>query len=304
MAGTLELDPDEDPTTVAELWRAWLNAAHAGTAVTRSGGKYREGTIRDYESAMDKHVLPRLGNHSALAVDTAEVQEMLDQLAKAGLSPSRQASAATAIRALFRWASRRRLGARVGDLELPRVPKRTPTILMPGEVTDLLGEVSNKRARAAAAVAVYSGLRAMEIVSLRSSQVNREGCRLTVLKGKTQAAERVVPIPDVLAPYLDLRPRTGPLFTPALPKSAYNQVAHLLQEAWDGRNPRPTLHVLRHNLISWMFAAGVPLPAVQAISGHATPFAPGVTLGVYGHKVGDHVEDARVRLNEWIADQS
>lgn len=50
--------------------------------------------------------------------------------------------------------------------------------------------------------------------------------------------------------------------------------------AVDDMDPRPRVHDLRHTCASWMIAAGIPLPTIQAHLGHESIQT---TIGVYGH---------------------
>lgn len=304
---TDQLEPDSTPEpdgpTFSAIYRRWYDAASNGSALTKRRQPYKATTLADYDHAMTSHILPILGEVPAQKVDSTMLQTAIDQLAERGVSPTRQASAATAARAVARWASRRGTGQRIGEIELPQVPRRKPRIMSPAEVGDLLDQVKHDRARAAAAIAAYAGPRALEIMSLDASQVDLATHRIAILEGKTDAATRELPIIDDLAPHLDVLASEGPLFGRALPRSTYRTVAGHLARAWADLDQPPTLHVLRHNFVSWMLAAGVPYPAAQRISGHRTPFAPGVTLSVYGHAVDDHVDDARERLNAWISAQ-
>jgi integrase/recombinase XerC len=305
LAGELAAPDDAGGELLRETWRRWENAAAAGTALSSRRQPYRASTLADYEHAMREHVLPVIGNTPTTAITARHGQAVIDALAADGVSATRQASAATALRAVVRWAARRGEATPIGELELPRVPSRTPTVLGPAAIDALLAAVGDPEARALAAIAAFSGLRAMEIVALTADDVDHQRRTIRVVGGKTDAAARTVPIIDALRPHLAALPASGPVFAAdRLPRSAYRTLTGRLNAAWADLEQPPTLHVLRHNFVSWTLAAGVPLPAVQAISGHRTPLAPGVTLGVYGHVVGDHVTDARERLDAWVAGQS
>jgi len=304
-------DVPDDPNalSVRAGWRTFLRAAETGVARTRSGTTYRPRALQDYDSAMRTHALDRIGEMPLERLDAATVQRLIDELAGAGVSASRQHAVATAIRALTRWASRRGTGQRVSGLELPRVRSRTPEIRDPPAMAALLDLVVDPEARLFAALGAYAGARASEIAALDADDVDREA--LVVRLGehedgrKTDAARREVPILAVLLPHLDAHPvAAGPLFpTGRSVRARYDRLYRSTRAAWREVDPRPTPHTLRHNWISWLLAAGVPLPAVQRLAGHETPLAPGVTLAIYGHATGDHVAEARRTLDRWIAQQ-
>lgn len=300
-----DLEPDIGPT-VREVWAQWYDAAEAGVALTKSGTAYRATTLEDYDGAMRTHYLPIIGDGPMSHFDGARAQAAIDQLAAAGVSPSRQASGATAIRALGRWAARRGLGNRIRELELPRVPTRQPSVLAPCEVDHALRMLPSADARLYAALAAYTGARALEIAAIETDDLD-DAARTIYIRGtKTQAATRTVPIVDALRPYLaeHAAGSDGRLFPGSTLRGVYALRQRKLKDAWEGMDERPTLHTLRHNWVSWMLAAGMPLPAVQEISGHTTPLAPGVTLRIYGHATTDHVDVARRTMDAWIATQS
>lgn len=304
-------DHDDDPNalSVRAGWREFVRGAEAGVARTRSGTTYRPRALQDYDSAMRTHALDRIGDAPLERLDAATVQRLIDELAEAGVSPSRQHAVATAIRALTRWASRRGTGQRVSGLELPRVRSRTPEIRDPSAIEQLLELIPDADARLFAALGAYAGARASEIAALDADDVDRDA--MVVRLGehedgrKTAAARREVPILAVLVPHLDAHPVVdGPLFSAGRSvRARYDRLYRSTRAAWREIDPRPTPHTLRHNWISWLLAAGVPLPAVQRLAGHETPLAPGVTLAIYGHATGDHVAEARQTIDRWIAQQ-
>lgn len=312
LGGTL---PNDDPSSginVTTAWDRWTDAARSGVALTRSGTRYKPRTIDDYDIAMRTHALPDLGNVRLADLTSSRVQQTIDKLATDGVGASRQQSVATALRALGRWSNRRGLGQLITGLELPRVQGRKPTILDVPMMDDLLSQIGNRSTRTFAAIAAYTGARADETAAVEVSDIDWDA--LTITFGgdgrprKSPAAERTVPIVDVLLPHLDAyRTTTGPLFPgTGAPRSRYITRARSLKTAWKNVEDRPTMHVLRHNWISWLFAAGIPLPDIQVLSGHETPLAPAarVTLGVYGHAQSGHIDRARTAMNAWIAGQS
>lgn len=304
---TGELPNAQDATgpTLEDVWRDWVRAAEKGIARTKAGSPYRPRALRDYDSAMTNHVLPRIGPLDVSLLDAPAVQRLLDQLAEAGVSPSRQHASATALRAMTRWSSRRGVGQRVVGLELPRVTSRTPGIRTPAEIAKLVGLVGTEEGRLFAALAAYAGARASEIAALEQADVDLEAMTLRLGEHedgrKTASAVRTVPILKPLAGYLASYPAgAGPLFRGAKVRTRYDRLYLATRTAWVDFDPRPTPHTLRHNWVSWMLAAGVPLPAAQRLAGHKTPLAPGVTLAVYGHATDDHVERARDTMNTWL----
>lgn len=78
-----------------------------GIARTRSGDPYKPSAIRSYRQGLNKNILPALGRHKLSAIDQQTLQELADQLAAEGLSPSTIRNALMPLRALYRRATAR-----------------------------------------------------------------------------------------------------------------------------------------------------------------------------------------------------
>lgn len=308
---------NEPEATIEEVWRDFVRAAEKGTALRRGRKTYNPDTIKEYDSVARNHILPRIGDRPISYLDSESAQRLVDAMAEDGKSVSRQNGAATAMQAMSRWASRRGAGKRVTNLDVPRVESRTPTILTPAAMADLIALCPTAGTRLFAGLAAYTGGRAFELVAIDRTDVDLDALTIRLPGTKSDAADRTVPI---LSPMLPLLSEAMPSSGPVLPslrdskalRAAYDGYYLATRDAWGKIDPRPTPHHLRHNYISWLFAAGVPLPAIQKLAGHKAvkplpdlpAIAPGVTLDVYGHATKDHVERARLTLDRWIADQS
>jgi integrase len=62
-----------------------------------------------------------------------------------------------------------------------------------------------------------------------------------------------------------------------------------------------TFHALRHTCASMLLSAGVPLPEVAQILGHASPQ---VTATIYAHLIARSSEHAADRLERWLTEQA
>lgn len=115
---------------------------------------------------------------------------------------------------------------------------------------------------------------------------------------KSRAGRRTINVPAQAIQLLDLdRPKTRLLFTNKLgDRVTYSRY-------YDG-GWRPAMqkiawhaspHDLRHTCASWMIAAGVPLPVIQAHLGHESIT---VTIGVYGHLDRSSHESAAAAIGQ------
>jgi integrase len=130
-------------------------------------------------------------------------------------------------------------------------------------------------------VALYTGLRRGEILRLRWSDIDFEKNRLRVRKSKTKAGRRHVNLNSMLrAMLLSLNeqehgewvfPSPNRYQTPGQPerhiadvKNAFRRAVRLAGIEWI------TFHQLRHTFCSRLADAGVPLPVIQKLAGHAS----------------------------------
>ncbi|SFV34001.1 tyrosine-type recombinase/integrase [Hyphomicrobium facile] len=155
------------------------------------------------------------------------------------------------------------------------------------EVSNLLNNAPTKLLLHAIAIGAQSGLRAGEIAALRVSNC-KDGV-FDVLKGKTEAATRKVPIhsqlTEILSSRLQGRADEEFLFaelagkSKGLVKRFAKYRTKLLGKNHEGQADK-TFHSLRHTFITERLRANCQEYLVQAVVGHANE---GVTVGVYHH---------------------
>jgi integrase len=304
--------------TLREAAEAWLAGARDGSVRTRGGDCYKPSTVRGYDAALRRHVLPDLGAARLSEIQRPDVQALADRLLARGLDPSTIRNALMPLRAIFRRALSR------GDvavnpttgLELPAVRGRRDRIASPQEAAALLAALPEGD-RALWATAFYAGLRRGELMALTWEDVDLAAGLIRVerawdaksrviVEPKSRAGRRQVPVPAVLRDHLDehkLRTGRGDgdlAFgrTPGLPFDA-SAVADRAGTAWRraGLNPI-TLHEARHTFASLMIAAGVNAKALSTFIGHASIT---ITLDRYGHLMPGAEDEAAGLLDAYLA---
>jgi integrase len=303
-------------TSLREAADAWLAGARDGSIRTRSGDPFKPSTVRGYEAALRRFVLPDLGGARLSEVQRPDVQALADRLLARGLDPSTIRNALMPLRAIYRRALSR------GDvavnpttgLELPAVRGRRERIASPDEAAALLAALPSDD-RALWAVAFYAGLRRGELMALGVEHVDLASGVVRVerawdAKGreftapKSRAGKRRVPIPAALRDHLDehllgLGRADGLLFgrTPADPFDA-SSVQQRADAAWEGAGlARFTLHEARHTFASLMIAAGVNVKALSVFMGHSSITT---TLDLYGHLMPGGEEQAAALLDAFL----
>jgi integrase len=145
--------------------------------------------------------------------------------------------------------------------QIPLLPEHNArhVYLTPEQVTRLLAAYDDERARAFAAVAIYTGMRRSEILRLQRSQIGRDVIDIGI-NTKTGAPRRI-PIIPLLEPYLVHVPFSGsphPLIGAFEKARARAGLRHV------------RLHDLRHTTASLLAIAGVDLLTIGRILGHSS----------------------------------
>jgi integrase/recombinase XerC len=218
-------------------------------------------------------------------IDEDAVRRYMVHLTRRGLSARTVARRLAALRAFQRYLRRRGTeGVRIGpELKGPRIPKRLPRCLTPGELQTLLdetdwhGEARGVRDRAILELLYSTGIRLSELTGLKRRDVDLVRGLLAV-RGKGNR-ERRVPVGRSARAALEdhlreIAPvdRESPLFPGregALSNRTVQRIVtrHLRRIA---RRSRLSPHLLRHSFATHLLEAGAELRAVQELLGHAS----------------------------------
>ncbi len=203
------------------------------------------------------------------------------------------------------------------------------------------------RAQTAAMIMMYAGLRRGELLALQWTDIDLKAKTININKavemvkgkavvkpqGKTDAATRLVYIPDVLVDYLKNIPCTNFLVCPAatgklMSQSSWRRMwesylgdlnikygdfdSHVPWTEKHGKGKRPTkfspeeipmlipaftAHWLRHTFITNMYHAGVDILTAKQQAGHSDIK---VTLNIYTHLDSEHKIKNIDKLNEYL----
>ena len=301
--------------TLREAAGAWVAGAKEGTIRNRSGEPFKPSTLRGYDDALRKRVLPELGHLKLSDVSRNDMQDLADRMLAKGADPSTVRNALMPLRAIFRRAASR------GDvavnpthgIELPAVRGRRDRIASPAEASTLLAALPEAD-RALWATALYAGLRRGELCALDWQHVDLQKGIIRVERGydrkagfvepKSRAGKRTVPIPSVLREHLiahKLRAgrSDGLVFVNGRgnPFDAAT-VARRAGRAWKAAKlTKIGLHECRHTFASLMIAAGVNAKTLSTFMGHASIT---VTIDRYGHLFPGSEDEAAAMLDAYL----
>jgi integrase len=238
-----------DSPTLRDAYAAWATRAADGVIRNNRGELYKPSVLRSYNEVMHKHVLPRLGSRKLTDVRLVHVQDLIEELHRAGLAARTVHNVVAPLRVVFGDAIRReqaRINPCIG-VRLPSGETARDRIATPAEAVLLLEALESDRLLWA--LAFYAGLRAGEIMALDWSCVDLPARNLEIRRSydpkarefispKTVKGTRRVPFPTLLVPYLMAERRPSGLVCgdgtePWRPTTVRNRALR----AW-GWNPR------------------------------------------------------------------
>jgi integrase len=230
-----------------------------------------EGHLREVRRILGELAagVPRLDRSAA-----DQIEAWLDGLCapSRGLSPGGRNKYLVQVRALCRWAVRRRLIATDPTVMIERAAVDRPlrASFTIEECRRLIGVAH--RARRWIAIMLFAGLRADEALHLRWGDLDRPGGGLIVRLDSgarvKRRKERWVPLQDELVAILghgrDDHPIAG--LSAANPRRDFAQALAVAQVPDDDRSP----HSCRHTFAGLMTATGVPSALLSAYLGHTS----------------------------------
>lgn len=239
----------------------WLKNDRKSVTQTASHAKQTSGAVGHYSLGSLVDAATRLRRDAASkGLSAATINRRLCVLKAAGKYAYKQG-----------WIEEN-LSARIGLLA--EGPPRQ-TYLTHQEVELLISETPD-RAKPYVAIAVYTGLRQSQVLSLTPENVVGSSIRLADSKAGVPLA---IPIVDALKPFLK-----------ALPLTLHKRTYYADFEVGRERIGKPKLryHDLRHTTASLMIQSGVPLYTVGEILGHKSM----QTTKRYAHLSMDNKRDA------------
>jgi len=302
--------PETEARTVSELISEWQEVR---------GRRWKPATRERYDDHA-AHIRRLLGDLPATQLDARRMDAFLMEMGRVH-QPKTVAACNGVLRSVLRHAHR------YGDIPAMPPPAeaidrvKRPTLTIPTRAqVDALALASDARCYALVLLAGYCGLREGEILGLHQADVNldeewvfvhQQRNRVTgkLDSTKTEGVRRVAfygPVGEALRIHLAEYP--GELVAPMTTGSSRWPeprpfTARLMRRSWVKARAKVDLpgvrfHDLRHAAASMMIAAGLNVRQVSAQLGHANPTE---TLNTYSHLWPDSLDDARRRMNAYLA---
>lgn len=299
--------PPPERITFGQFVALWLDAVKP--TVDQS-------TANWYASYLNNHAVPALGKTRLSKVSAPQLQKLYADRLAHGLAPTSVGHVAAAIHRVLadalKWDYVTRNVAPLATA--PRVPKKDMLIFNADQVRTLKDAVKGHRLEALFVTVLFTGAREGELFSLRWQDVDLEAGEINIRRNLQQlpgqwryvepkrgprSKRRILLTPEAVAALKrhqvrqsEERLAVGPewqdgelVFTNRAggPLSRQN----FLRRDWyptlvAAGLPRIKFHDMRHTAASLMLAAGVPIPMVSEILGHANA---AITLQIYSHAV-------------------
>lgn len=249
-------------------------------------------TITSYKYATGKLVAHVGDNYSLERIGSDDIESLLTDLKRGGMSPAGRMAVFRPIRTFFGWTVRKGMleASPVEGVEPPKVKVEPVKFVDEAQWAAILATCQSRsrhdfravRDRAVLLMLATTGARLSEIAGLERADVNLAADTVLIRHGKGDK-ERLLPLlPDAkeaLLQYLTRgRPRspwasTPPLWLSTKGAMTPSGIAQMLHErARTAAVPRRVHpHELRHRFIARAMAKGMPGPLLMALSGHTTP---------------------------------
>ena len=299
--------------TVAEYLEYWLEHVHKATIEVN--------TYREYREMVNLHINPSLGHVQVQKLTMRQVQMFCSKLQEK-LSPGRVRNIHALLHAAIDYSVKEGLVARnvTEGVQLPLQQPHEAVVLTLEQAEQLLKATVDPWLKVLLAVAVTTGLRRGELLSLKWADIDMEKRFLQVrhnlieIRGsglhekgpKTMHSRRKITLPFFVIELLKEHQasqekihqetetgwleknlvfcgKNGDYINPQRVARAFKKLLGI------ANLPYMRFHDLRHSAFTILLAMGVPAKVVQEIAGHSNI---STTLGTYGHVIPGMHEDA------------
>ncbi len=269
--------------------------------------RLKESTCNRYETAVNNHIRPRLGNLFPQEIGDETASAFASLLLSEGLAPKTVKDILAVLRLIMKHASKQLPGL-IGDIgyAVPKSPKKESRVLSYDEQEKLITYLAkdSDACKFGILLAMFTGLRIGELCALKWDNISLkertlrvtatmqrikndgEGSRTKVVIGtpKSDLSTRVIPLSDAalrLCRSMDVKNRNAYILTGSEIFMEPRTLQYRLKRyAEDCGIEGVHFHTLRHTFATRCVEAGFELKSLSEILGHATT---SITLERYVH---------------------
>lgn len=283
------------PYTVAEWSKIWLESYKSKVL--------RDSSLEKYQRTI-KHIIKNFGHLSVAHFEHLQAQNIFNSIKQ----PSIKDDCYTLLYEIFKKATKLRYCPfnPIDTIEIKKHKKQHGKALTRSQEQALVIACQTNYRGLAILICLYCGLRRGELLAINYEDIDLENRTITINKQfqngkivppKTEASIRLVPILDVLLPYIEKLDLTkkGRLF-PITETTIREHFQKALKDAGlDGQGI--TLHSLRHTFATRCAENNTPMHITQKLVGHSTA---DMTTNVYTHANSDVVKIEIEKLNKGV----
>ena len=291
----------------------------------------RPNTQALYESIINNHIVPNIGNIKLYELGVIDLQSFYDTqkdkgYIKSDISGKKELSKETLMKCHSLCKSSLEKAVEQGfiyknpalDCKVPSASKTEKYILKPEEIKKLMKEARNTSLYELFVLALSTGMRRGEIIGLMWDDVDLNTGAINIQRQisvaygtkditppKTMKSNRVVVVPknviDILKDYRNrndskwLFPSPRDNNEPIYPQTVYITLQRILKKI-DRQHIR--FHDLRHTFATMSLANGMNVKTLAEILGHTSVKT---TLDIYSHMVDDMQKQAAEKIEKEIA---
>ncbi len=263
----VDAPPKEEVQTLVVFAKAWT-ATYVAT-------NNKPSTQRAKAYILSRHLLPALGEHRLDEIGPQEIEAYKAAKLASGLHPKTVNDHLAVLGKCLRIAEEWGHIQRVPQIRLLRPPVPEIDFLTTKESQRLLMDRSEPLWNGMILVASHAGLRLGELFALEWQDADVSRRSLTVARSYVNGVlgtpksnkRRHIPMTRALCDFFARTHTDGPVFGLRAYSSASKAIARIARRR--GLR-RIGFHTLRHTFAATLVTAGVPLPAIQALLGHAT----------------------------------
>jgi integrase len=263
-------------------------------------------TFTSYSGHARLHIRPLLGGMVVSRIRPADVRRLIADRLAVGLSPATVRRVVTTLHMALGQAVRERALSTnpAANLRLPLAPRHEIRAMTWEDADRIVAAVRGDSFEALYVLLLFTGMRVGEATGLDWRDVDLEGRRLFVRRGKTHASARVVPLAQLAYEAMVAHQAVSVSIDPADPvfvgprrgqRLRVDVVTHHFPRLLEAAGlPRMRVHDLRHGTATLLLSLGVPSRDIADLLGHATP---SVTMNVYMHVTERMQREAVDRLD-------
>lgn len=300
----IETKTGESFSAVAERWYSFVSVG------------IRENTAKNIRYHLDKRILPVIGDIEITKLKPADIDEIIVRMSEKKISSARKAL--SIVKRIIAYAQENGMDV----MTIPSTKKAVGTVanqreaLTRDQQEQLLSAVKGRVSEMFVYLCLFAGLRESEACGLLWEDVHLDGdypyisvCHsidndknITTIM-KTEAANRTIPIPEILVTKLREQKRlAGTVIStrkgsPVTGRSASAMLMNIEKVQNLGFHVYP--HLLRHTYISELCAAsaetGLDIKTIQTLAGHASPQ---ITMKIYAHVMQDRQADTAKKVQK------